>query len=101
MLAAALALWTVVHAVRVLAAGVERAAHGAVAPVARHWIDPNRSTLPELRLLPGIGPERAEAIVLERVRSGPFRDSDELVRVPGIGPETVRRLRRWLAPRAR
>lgn len=61
----------------------------------RVWIDVNRSPLFELTLLPGIGPGRAEAIVLHRVRHGPFRTLGDLVEVDGIGLSTVDGLRRF------
>lgn len=46
-----------------------------------------------LRLLPGIGPVRAEAIVAERGQA-PIRSLADLSRVPGIGPRTVEALER-------
>lgn len=49
----------------------------------------NQGSLPELRSLPGIGPALAARIVAAR----PFHDVDELERVRGIGPATMRRLR--------
>lgn len=52
----------------------------------------NTATEDELATLPGIGPERARAIVEDRARHGPYRALDELTRVPGIGAATVRRL---------
>lgn len=39
--------------------------------------------------LPGVGRVRAEAIVLHRVRRGPFRALSELAAVDGIGPKTA------------
>ena len=45
-----------------------------------------------LEALPGIGPARARDILAER-RRGRFRAVDDLVRVHGIGPKTVERLR--------
>lgn len=50
----------------------------------------------DLQLLPGIGPARAQAIVEERLRSGPFEDARALERVPGIGPRTVEDLAPFL-----
>ena len=52
-----------------------------------HRIDINRAGLEELALLPGVGPARAEAIILERVRHGPFRSLPDLARVEGCGPQ--------------
>lgn len=56
-------------------------------------IDVNRAGVGELQALPGIGPVRAEAIVLHRVRHGPFRRVEDLAEVDGLGPETVAALR--------
>lgn len=58
--------------------------------------DPNVASIAELALLPGIGRGRAAAIVLHRVRHGPFERIDDLGRVDGIGPKTVDRLRSLL-----
>ena len=52
-------------------------------------IDVNRAGVGELQALPGIGPVRAEAIVLHRVRHGPFRRIDDLAEVDGLGLDTV------------
>jgi len=46
-----------------------------------------------LELLPGIGPTRAAAITEDRALHGPFVTAEALVRVHGIGPDTVRRIR--------
>lgn len=56
-------------------------------------IDINSAGAKELELLPGIGPALAERIIAERERGGPFKRVDDLVRVNGIGPRTVERLR--------
>ncbi|MCA8977816.1 MAG: helix-hairpin-helix domain-containing protein [Planctomycetes bacterium] len=56
-------------------------------------IDVNRAGLAELQALPGIGPTRAEAIILHRLRHGPFRCVDDLTRVDGLGATTVEALR--------
>lgn len=54
-------------------------------------IDVNRATAGTLEVLPGIGPQRAAAIVRERARR-PFERIEALQRVAGIGPRTVERL---------
>lgn len=59
-------------------------------------LDPNLASVEELQLLPGVGRSRAEQIVLERIRRGPFRSLAELERVDGIGEDTVRNLARHL-----
>jgi competence protein ComEA len=41
----------------------------------------------------GLGPSKAKAILLERKKNGPFKDSTDLhTRVKGIGEKTVERL---------
>lgn len=57
--------------------------------------DLNRATRAQLESLPGIGPSRAEAILARRQRR-PFRRVTELIRIPGIGRKTLRRLRKRL-----
>jgi competence protein ComEA len=54
-------------------------------------IDVNRAGAALLEELPGIGPSKARAILEERAAHGPFRDAEDLTRVRGIGPGTVRR----------
>lgn len=56
----------------------------------------NRATRAELRLLPGVGDVLAQRIVSHRARYGPFRDVDDLRRVPGIGARMLERMRPWL-----
>ena len=51
-------------------------------------LDVNHEDERTLQVLPGIGPTRARAILSAR----PFCKEEELLRVPGIGPETLRRL---------
>jgi competence protein ComEA len=65
----------------------------SAAPIARPLhVDVNRATADQLAELPGLTPERAQAIVAERTRNGPFASCADLVRVPGIGPATVANL---------
>lgn len=52
-------------------------------------VDVNRASVAELGSLPRIGPTLARRIVQGR----PYEDVDALVRVRGIGPKTVQRLR--------
>lgn len=54
--------------------------------------DFNTAPASELSLLPGIGPEMAKRIIAEREIRGPFRSLDDLTRVRGIGPKTIRQI---------
>ena len=56
-------------------------------------LDLNSATTAELERLPQIGPSLAGRIVAFRQKYGPFPVVDSLVRVPGIGPATLARLR--------
>jgi competence protein ComEA len=56
-------------------------------------INVNTATVEQLEALPGIGPTLAGAIVQERDRNGPFRNVDDLTRVPGIGDGRLSQLR--------
>ena len=55
-------------------------------------VDLNRATVADLVALPGIGPARARAIVAFRESNGPFRQLDDLRRVPGFPASLVRQL---------
>lgn len=58
------------------------------------------ATEAELRMLPGIGAARARAIASYREEQG-LEGLDDLVGVVGIGPGTVRRLKRFVAPQCK
>jgi len=55
-------------------------------------MDLNRATVADLVTLPGIGPARAAAIVAFRDSVGPFRQLEDLRRVPGISAALIKRL---------
>ncbi len=56
-------------------------------------LDLNIATAAELEALPFVGPYMAGQIVAHRARHGPFTAVDSLVRVPGVGPATLARIR--------
>lgn len=56
----------------------------------------NAASIAQLDSLPGIGRARAEAIVRDRERNGPFPSVDALTRVNGIKPALVARVRQRL-----
>ena len=60
-------------------------------------IDPNRASASELVRLPGIGPALAGRIVADRDQHGGFPSPEALLRVRGIGPKTLDRIRGFLS----
>ncbi len=65
----------------------------ATVPPDRVPLSLNLATAEELERLPGIGPVLARRIVEDRGRNGQYRSVDDLLRVKGIGPKTLARLR--------
>ena len=60
---------------------------------ARERVDLNRAGVEKLQTLPGIGPALASRIVESRSREGFFKSPEDLLRVSGIGPATLEKLR--------
>ena len=60
-------------------------------------IDPNRADADALQRLPGVGAATAAAIIASRDSAGPFRAADDLLRVRGIGPAKLERMRAHLS----
>ncbi|HZI89067.1 MAG TPA: helix-hairpin-helix domain-containing protein [Candidatus Polarisedimenticolia bacterium] len=60
-------------------------------------IDPSRAPVSELVRLPGIGPSLAARIVADRDQHGAFKTPEALMRVRGIGPKTLDRIRAFLS----
>jgi len=72
------------------------ATSGAKAPsvaATDQLININTAGIAELDKLPGIGPKYAQAIIDYRNQNGPFVRIDDLVKVKGIGPKTLEKLR--------
>ncbi len=59
-------------------------------------IDINRAGYADWVRLPGIGPQKAKAILLKRKEIGRFRRLEDLLEVKGIGPKLLERLRPYL-----
>ncbi len=59
-------------------------------------IDINLSPADSMELIPGIGPALASRIVAYRDSAGPFREVQDIVRVPGIGNKTYERIKPYL-----
>ncbi len=80
-----------------------RAAAGVAsraAPLRPASIDMERATPAEWERLPGIGPALAGRIVSDRAANGPFGGPEGLLRVRGIGPRILERIRPYLRPAA-
>lgn len=60
---------------------------------ANRKIDINRATIIELQMLPGVGPKIAEAILAYRINKGPFRSTEDLMYVKGIGPKKFEKIK--------
>lgn len=57
-------------------------------------LDINSATAEQLdQALVGVGKVKAEAIVKDREKNGPFKSIDDLLRVKGIGPATLEKNR--------
>jgi competence protein ComEA len=65
---------------------------------AQYLVDINAAEWPELAELPQIGETLARRIVQSRAELGPYGDHDDLLRVRGIGPLTLERMRPYLLP---
>jgi competence protein ComEA len=65
---------------------------------ARYLVDINAAEWPELAELPELGETLARRIVESRAEAGPFGDHEDLLRVNGIGPRTLDKLRPYLLP---
>jgi competence protein ComEA len=88
---------TLALAVRAFAAALDGELRPPAPRLVAVRLDLNRARLAEFAVLPGVGTERAAAIVLHRVRRGPFRSVDELAAVDGFGPVLLAALRPHLA----
>jgi competence protein ComEA len=65
---------------------------------ARFQIDINQAQWPEFSVLPDVGETLARRIVESRDAEGHFSDLDDLLRVRGIGPKTLARIKPYLRP---
>lgn len=69
---------------------------GATGKAVQGVVNLNTAPPATLELLPGVGPAKVQSI-LDYRRKHPFRTTDELVRIKGIGHKMVKRLRPHLA----
>lgn len=59
----------------------------------------NKASSAQLQTLNGIGPSKAAEIIKYRTSHHGFKSVDELVNVKGIGPKTVKKLRKHITIR--
>ena len=86
----------------VTAQGASRRPLAAVGdPLRPGSLDVDRASVPEWIRLPGIGPSLAARIVADREARGPFVAPEGLLRVPGIGPKTLQKIRPFLTAEGR
>jgi len=88
----ALAALLGIHALTYLRLGAEPSAIDE-APTITYRVDLNAARRAELMQLPGIGPSLADKIEEHRRTAGRFRSVDDLMKVKGIGPATLERVR--------
>lgn len=59
-------------------------------------LDINDATMEDLTFIPGIGPKTAKTIIDYRAEYGEIKDLDELLKIKGIGPATLEKLKQYL-----
>jgi competence protein ComEA len=65
----------------------------ALAGTAGAVVNINTASKEELTTIKGIGDKRAQEIIDYRKKNGDFKSVDELEKVPGIGPGTMKQIR--------
>ncbi len=80
-------------AVAALLASAPAFAAGKPAPTAK--VNINTATVEQLTTLPGVGPKLA-ARVIEYRQKAPFRSTQELMNVKGIGEKNFAKIEPWL-----
>jgi competence protein ComEA len=59
-------------------------------------INLNQASQKEFEALPGIGEEKAKAIILERQKRGKFSSIDDLIEIPGITQNIINQIRPYI-----
>jgi competence ComEA-like helix-hairpin-helix protein len=68
-----------------------------IAPFYFEKININQANSALLQIIPGIGPDLADRIIVKRNEKGGFDRPEELLTVPGIGPKRKEKLSAWLS----
>ena len=77
-----------------ISAGVASAAAARKAPTGK--VNINTATASQLSELPGVGEKLAARIVEFRQKQGPFKSTQELMNVKGIGEKNLQKLQQYL-----
>jgi competence ComEA-like helix-hairpin-helix protein len=85
--------WRAVHRTVLLDTPNSETSQAGAATLPDMRIDINSATVPELSVLPAIGPGLAERIVADRQQRGPFERVESLTRVSGIGKAIIDRVK--------
>ena len=56
-------------------------------------VDINRADSSQLTTISGIGPSKAEAIIAYRQENGPFKKTEDITKVSGIGDATYQKIK--------
>ena len=65
--------------------------------VAGDKVNINTANEEELSALPGIGPVIAERIIEYRDKNGPFKNTEEITKIKGVGDKTFQKLKDFIA----
>ena len=65
--------------------------------VAGGKVNINTANEEELSALPGIGPVIAERIIEYRDKNGPFKSTEEITKIKGVGDKTFQKLKDFIA----
>ena len=78
-----------------MSAGIASAAQKSQAPAAK--VNINSASVEQLSELPGVGEKLAARIVEHRQKQGPFKSTQELMNVKGIGEKNLQKLQPYLS----
>jgi len=80
----------------VFALGISAGVASAAAKAPTGKVNINTATVSQLSELPGVGEKLAARIVEFRQKQGPFKSTQELMNVKGIGEKNLQKLQQYL-----